>query len=156
MPVFLPSKFMAFLYKRNSIPFFYMNDTSLGPIRLVYEGHRTNDCKPRSDDCAGKSCNGGIDFPSKAFCIGRTFACHKAPLRPHKHWMWRSLIPPLSEEKQAQNQHPHQGQRREHRCGDKRDFGELPALAAATAATATAFTTRGRRADSRTPCFTET
>ena len=86
MPAFLPSKFMAFLYKRNSIPFFYMNDTSLGPIRLVYEGHRTNDCKPRSDDCAGKSCNGGIDFPSMAFCIGRMFAWSKARLTHHKRW----------------------------------------------------------------------
>ena|GEM_PF-4061858 len=76
-----------------------MNDTWPDPNRSVYEGRKTNDCKPRSDDCAGKSCNGGIDFQSMAFCIGRMFACYKALLRPHKHWMWRSLIPPLSEEK---------------------------------------------------------
>ena len=74
MPPFLPSKFMAFFFKKNSIPFFCMNDTWPDPNRLVFEGHRTNDCKPRSDDCAGKSYNGGIDFPSKAFCIGRMFA----------------------------------------------------------------------------------
>jgi len=54
---------------------------------LVYEGHKRGDYRFHSGDCAGRTYNGGIDFPSMVCGNGRTFACRIMPLRRHKRWI---------------------------------------------------------------------